>query len=314
MSNNFINFSETSKVFFGEYEATDIWYQGTKIRNTPVLPPEVPTDLLNTQGYFYDPYYPNQYQDAGTSTANPAGLGDSVGLIFPAGYHPFNTSNGTISLNQTRIYADNASDRPVLTEIAGRRGWSFDGVDDALWRFCTGGDIRNTLELTAAFMVHSSANTSGVPFEVRRGEYGGFRSVYRPIEMNYDLYDYKLKPIFNLDETIMLDENNEYGSWGQDTWDLVWTEIKITAWDTANGGSFYTEINGIPTESYMFTPSEGGGDDGAWNRQTLGFSFDGLTKENFWNGTMGRYYWGYEIFNTSDKNKIKNWLQSTTYV
>lgn len=317
-ANNYIDFRDTKYIFAPDgTPMRDVWVGTQKVRTAGLPPEAVPTDLLTVQGYFFDPYYEDGLaQNSGGGASIPATIGDPVGYVQSVGWYPTTLAGTTVTFGSARAFADSNAERPTLVDVDGRRGFQFDGVDDALWRYCTGAQINAASTITYAAMIWTDgANTVGCPWEIRRGELGAENAMFRPILFDANNSP-EITPKWTMFDTATIDEDDGYSNYANTSgWNLYWIELQgddlLLDGET---GQFYSEVEDFYRSSIPFTVDVGIEDAYSYNRHTMGHSFFGVNKSKFFNGVIGRYYWGFDRFSTSDKERIKRWLRGTTFV
>lgn len=319
-ANNYIDFRDTKFVFAPDgTPMRNIWVGQQLVREAQLPPEVVPIDLLTAQGYFYDPYYETgMWQESGGSqTTLVANVGDPVGYWEAVDWYPTTLAGTSVTAGRARSFADTDAERPTLVEVDGRRGLQFDGVDDALWRFCTGAQINAASTITFAAMIWTDgANTVGCPWEIRRGELGAENAVFRPILFDANNAP-EITPLWSMSGSeSIINADESYSDYANTSgWNLYWMEIRGDDLLLDNEtGDFYAEISDFDRTTQPFTVDVTNTDAYSYNRHTVGHSFFGVTKTLFFNGIVGRYYWGFDRFSNADKERIKRWLKGTTFV
>ncbi len=304
------NFPSAKKMFIGNTEIAflqmqneQFWSSETKVENITF-----PSEYMNILGRAYDPYkYENLIVESDDISGTVAGLGDKIGTFIPVSANNV-SSDGTVSANTEWLVANTEiagnTHKPELALIAGRRCLKFSGAQMLVRNAIV--DMRTIPEFTIGMMIHTTANTTGVPINISRSNLISSRSAlfahFIDASPNY------LRPRSRFDGGVMTEDAASFGSLSPTGWKILWLE-----WDFDNG-NLYGQFNDN-FQDYDFTTSYGlDASDSILNRLSLGARLDGTIPATFFTGYIGRFFWACRTFIPQERETLVQWLKGTKYL
>lgn len=278
-----------------------------------------PIDLCNSHAMFWDPYSPNTAFEELTGDTTPArNDGQVVGTWYAEASSNTDGTGNTYSPDP--LVAPTTAARPVLSEVRGRLGMTFDGSDDTLFSRFIGEtnlyDGPKSMTFGAMLYVPSGSQVNyacGVQFRNDAITTSGLNQ-FSPIRLTFNGGELSATMKF---ESAPAVETTDTDFWGnaldKGVWHQLWIEVDWNAFDGNTDTDFLynLELDGANNEI------DAGADmASSANTDTMILDFlrlgraggYGVTTTNPMKMTIGRFFFAYEKFDVSDKATLKNWL------
>lgn len=277
-----------------------------------------PIDLCNSHAMFWDPYSPNTaFEELSGDTTPARNDGQVVGTWYAE------ASSNTDGTGNTYIpdplVAPSTTARPILQELRGRLGISFDGSNDTLFSRNIGETnlFNGPKEMTIGAMIYvpvgSQVNYAcGMQFRNDAINTTNLNQ-FSPIRLSFNGGELSATMKFESSPAV---ETSDTDFWGnalnKGVWHQLWIEVDWSSFDGNLDTDFLYNMeldganNDIDAGSNMASSA---------NTDTMILDFlrlgaaggNGIVSSPM-KYTMGRFFFAYEKFGVSEKATLKNWL------